>query len=257
MQLRELQGWTQAAIQTPDALTQTQCQEARKLVRPSATLSPEARVEIYRGMYLARLRGALRVDYPLLFQLLGEERFEELTALYAEQHPSRSYTLNRFGDALPAFVRQVENLPYPSFVEDLVLFENLETQVFDAAEGKRQPLPDLSQIPAEQLENLLFEPIQALRLAEFRYPVHRYAAAYRNQQALRRPRPKATWLAIYRRDYQLQHLELDPQAYPILAGLASGLPLGQALAAGRHLHPRSLFRCFESWFSVGIFASVS
>src|SRR6266576_3535678 len=69
-----------------------------------ATLQPIQRVGIYHGMYMLRMIEALGVDYGALAHILGEEKFEELVRAYVLRFPSRSYTLNRLGDALPEFI---------------------------------------------------------------------------------------------------------------------------------------------------------
>jgi hypothetical protein len=76
-------------------------------------------------------------------------------------------------------------------------------------------------------------------------------------------RLKDTWVAVYRRDYASYRLDLPRPAHDLLADLAAGLPLGQAVAravgAGGRRAPseHELFRWFREWVSGGIFRSVS
>ena len=74
------------------------------LVLPSKTLQPIQRVGIYHGMYLMRMIEALEADYGALAHFMGEHAFSHLVSDYVQRFPSRSYTLNRLGDALPELI---------------------------------------------------------------------------------------------------------------------------------------------------------
>ncbi|MDL5051015.1 DNA-binding domain-containing protein [Oscillatoria amoena NRMC-F 0135] len=229
-------------------------EEAEIVVKPSHSLRPADRLAIYRGMYAARLVSALKIDYPVLFHFLGEDTFQELAQLYIHSHPSQSYTLNRLGDHLPEFLKTVEGIPAPSFAADVARLELLETQVFDEEETIAEELPELAAMKEAEWERVQFAPIAACRLGEFRYPVHRYFALLRAGKAVRRPRPANTHLLVYRRNYQLHHAFISAATKPVLDLLLAGEPLGAALFAGRHLHPRTIQRCFSEWFASGLFA---
>ncbi len=76
------------------------------------------RVGLYRGNVRAHWRTALANAYPVLLALGGEAWFDALSLAYARAHPSRSGDLNRFGDALPAFVGEYErDARYRYFVD--------------------------------------------------------------------------------------------------------------------------------------------
>ncbi|MBN3786771.1 DNA-binding domain-containing protein [Burkholderia sp. Ac-20353] len=66
------------------------------------------RIALYRGNVRAHWRAALANAYPVLLALGGDAWFDALSVAYARVHPSRSGDLNRFGDALPAYVGEYE-----------------------------------------------------------------------------------------------------------------------------------------------------
>ncbi|KVG51734.1 hypothetical protein WJ33_11030 [Burkholderia ubonensis] len=66
------------------------------------------RIGLYRGNLRAHWRAALANAYPVLLALGGDAWFDGLSLAYARAHPSRGGDLNRFGDALPAFVGAYE-----------------------------------------------------------------------------------------------------------------------------------------------------
>src|SRR5262245_54028644 len=72
---------------------------------PSRELSSEARVGVYAEMYFARLIEVLEEEFPVLAHLCGHARAHALFRAYLIAHPSKHYSLNALGKALPAFVR--------------------------------------------------------------------------------------------------------------------------------------------------------
>jgi hypothetical protein len=251
-ELQRIQEWMQGAIVAeaePDRAA------VRRRILPSRTLRPEERLDIYRGMYEARLQDALASDYPGLQEFLGEEVFAELVHLYIQAHPSRSYTLNRLGDRLPQFVREVEGLPEPLFVADLARYELLQTAVFDEAETSPLTPERIAAVPAEAWMDARLRTVAAFRMGEFGYPVHKYMEAVHEARRTATPRPRAVNLALFRRDYALAHFELGATAYRVLASLAGGETLGAAIENNR-ARPADLRRWFQQWTSHGLFQAV-
>jgi len=218
--LAATQRWLQAvitapgedaeALRSPEAARQIPPGRALEAVKPSWSLTALERLGIYRGMYEARMREALEVDYPLLAGFLGPELWEQLISLYIRQYPSRSYTLNRLGDYLPLFLNELEGLPRPRFAADLARYEFAVSSVFDAPEDHAITPEDAARVPEDAWEDARLVPIRAFRLEAFHYPVSRYAEAVREDPRVRPPRPQKTWLVIFRRDYTPLSLDALP-----------------------------------------------
>lgn len=75
-----------------------------KLVKPSRTLQPVERVEIYNRMYWFRLLDSLGQDFPGLRALLGDEKFWRLAERYLAECPSCSFALRDLGSRLEKVV---------------------------------------------------------------------------------------------------------------------------------------------------------
>jgi hypothetical protein len=258
--LGQLQRWMQDCIMTPGPVSSViPANDAPVLIRPSRTLAPLERLDIYRGMYELRLVEALRVDYPGLLHFLGEETFEELARLYVAACPSQSYTLNRLGDRLPDFLTQIDGIPRPRFVEALARLELAETLVFDEAESTAVTGQSIAGLTESQWESLHLTPIPALRLVRLSYPAHEYLQAMRREETPPSLRPRATRLIVYRREYGLFHLPLTAPAFALFQALIEGRPLGEAmeflLEAGGASR-KQLFEWFRQWFSEGLFSNV-
>ncbi len=263
--LAATQRWLQAvitapgedaeALRSPEAARQIPPGRALEAVKPSWSLTALERLGIYRGMYEARMREALEVDYPLLAGFLGPELWEQLISLYIRQYPSRSYTLNRLGDYLPLFLNELEGLPRPRFAADLARYEFAISSVFDAPEDHAITPEDAARVPEDAWEDARLVPIRAFRLEAFHYPVSRYAEAVREDPRVRPPRPQKTWLVIFRRDYTPLSLELSRPAFGLFSRLASGSKLGEALRRSR-MSEDEIFRWFRQWMAEGLFQRV-
>jgi len=264
------QRWMQAAIMTPGdcesavaaeaVAAEVPAAQATGMILPSKTMEPLERLDIYRGMYEARLSEALEVDYPGLADFLGEHRFAELASLYIGENPSRTYTLNRLGDNLPGFIPDVEGLPREKFVQDLARLEHAQSIVFDAEETPALTQQQIAAVPEESWPDARLTPIAAFHLIELRYPAHLYLRAMRDNKPRPPIRRKQTYLVIHRRDYALMSMELTKQGYAVLISLASGATLGEAILAHKMHTParhKQLFTMFQQWMSEGLFQSVS
>lgn len=270
LRLSKVQRWMQAciltsgpaeeAIASPGATAEFSNLEARALILPSRTLTALDRLDIYRGMYELRLIGALRIDYPGLVRLLGEEMFEELARLYVAAHPSESYTLNRLGDRFPDYIGRIEGLPRPRFAQALARLELAETVVFDEEPSVAADASSIANMDEDQWRQLNLRPIRALRLLRLDYPAQLFMNAVRSgADDLPVVRPKRTNLLVYRRDFAVMHLSVSAPAFALFQALAEGRNLGDAMeamsGAGR-VKEQELFEWFRVWFSEGLFCEV-
>ena len=72
-------------------------QMAGQLLKPSATLSPEDRLLIYRHNITAAQQHVLQMVYPVCLKILGEACFNTLTKDYAWTLQSNCHDLNQYG----------------------------------------------------------------------------------------------------------------------------------------------------------------
>jgi hypothetical protein len=85
------------------------------LTGEACDLASEERIAVYRGTFQATLTRALRLTYPAVHKLVGEEFFAGATALYAAESPPRSSWLDLYGDGFPDFLArlpQAQGVPY-------------------------------------------------------------------------------------------------------------------------------------------------
>jgi hypothetical protein len=272
--LDRMQRWMQAvvvhpgseeqAVLAPEAQREVPAERIGDVILPSATLTPTQRVGIYHGMYLLRMRDALAGDYPALEHFLGEDGFLGFVRDYVQAHPSRSHTLNRLGDHVPEFIARTSGFPRREFCTELARLELAVTEVFDSPEQAPLGEAEIAAVPSEAWEGARFTPITAFRLLALRYPVNAYLQSVRDEDHDHHPKPRlrSEWVAVHRRDYAVYRLDLTQAAYDLLADLARGERLGDAISAALRRPGRKrpseddLFRWFREWIAGGMFAEI-
>jgi hypothetical protein len=269
--LSHLQRWMQAvivhpgsvkeAVEAPAARAEIDPEHISRVILPSKTLTPVERVGVYQGMYLLRMIEAMEGDYPAVAHLLGSDAFGDLVTRYVEAHPSVSYTFNRLGGGLPEFIRQSKGLRRRWVAAELARLERAVTEVFDAPQSPPWPEKGIEGMAEEAWATAVLEPIAAFRVAEFAYPVNAYLQSVKDDNhdhlALAR---EASYVAVYRKNYEVWRLDLSKPAYGFLRSLSRGRPFARAVAeAAKGLQGSAgdqLFRWLRDWVAEGMFTGV-
>ena len=253
-------GTVEEAIESESAIREIPSERLSEVVLPSHSMTSAERVGVYHGMYLMRMEEALETDYPVIRYHVGDHQFSHLVREYVDRYPSTSYTLNRLGDHLPQFFLDEHQWPQADFLHDLARLELAMTEVFDEEESPVLGTEELEAIPPDAWEETQLRPISAFRLLAFKHAVVPNLVAYHEDRPSPSLRRRATWVALYRRDYSVLRLELSRAEYDLLSAIVDGAPLGEALTtAAASKSPRQqakVFRWFRTWISEGLFTAI-
>ncbi len=257
----EQPGTADEAVVAAPARAELAPEDIGRVVLPSKTLTPVERVGVYQGMYLLRMIEALEGDYPGVAHFLGSAAFADLATRYAAEHPSVGHSFNPFGRHLPEFIRISGGIRQKGFLADLARLELLVTEVFDERESPAWPADEIARIHETAWPSAVFTPIAAFRLGAFAHPVNAYLQSVKEDdhdhpEAARKP----TWVAVWRKNYEVWRLDLSKPAYGFLRSLARGRPFGRAVAAAvRDLEGdpgQQLFGWLRDWVAEGMFEKV-
>ncbi len=83
----------------------------KQLISPAGSLTSEESIKVYQQDYSARLFEAISKNYEATWVVLGDEDFIKLANRYTELYPSKSYSLNFYGDSFPEFLEKAEDIP--------------------------------------------------------------------------------------------------------------------------------------------------
>ena len=249
--LKSLQDWVQHEV-VRVVEQRAPKSSAAQHVRPSKTLAPAERVRIYTTMYALRMLEALETDYPALLRHLGREAFEALMLAYLRAHPSRHYSLNFLGDALPGYLARESKRRDRAFLADVALVEHLITEVFDAEPAEKLDPKTLAALPPDAFAKARLELVPALRLAELAHDANKAVTELRHGRPAPSTKRKRTWLAVYRKEHVVWRMDLEEAAFHVLKALQSKRTLPRAIAAGAGRFrgtPEEFQARLQSWFA--------
>jgi len=219
-----------------------------------ARASAEARVDVYRYMYGARLVEALQSQYPCLAAALGDGRFAAVVHGYAGRHPSRHPSIRELGRGLADDLEAAANpelsqeLPAAALA-DLARLEWARADVFDAVDEDTLTVERLRELSPDAFATLGLGRIEASRLLTVRHPVCAWwdelaplstasdppeggvdrrasGADGCGAAAAGAPAPGRQAILIWRQGVSVYHRPVDPPEERALAALGLGSTLG-------------------------------
>lgn len=257
----ELQQLFQAAVMSREPLALHPLADAlNAAIAPTHSLSPFERLEIYRSMYTLRCESLLADDFPALREAMGDDEFIALTHDYSYAHPSRSFTLARFGDRLPDFIAARADMPAKrrSFLADLARVELAVSQVREAPDAPVLSVDQVNAIPSERWPSIRLQVSPAVQYLSLSHPVNVTYEAFLNDEPLLPLRPQQAHLLVYRKDQRVHRMAIGRRAHSLLEALLAGLPLGRALEESLSVHDgrdvqERVFSWLREWVSEGLF----
>ena len=264
--LKTLQRWmarviahperSDAAAADPVACAWIDVERVRRgeIVRGDARLDPMQRLDVYNGGYLSRLIEVLGIDYDALRFALGDERWHKLAADYVFAHPSRHPNLNRFGQAMPAFVATQGDVERRGFLTELAHLQWSVQEAFDAPEFTPLDLTTLAGVDETAWATMVLTTNPSLRLLKLNNPANAFLQGFFDGDEPHLPGPRPTYLSIYRRDGRVWRTELPEAAFHILTALRDGRPFGEALEAAEDAEI-DVGQWFQEWSANGVFTA--
>lgn len=265
-------------IASPDAQQQIAASrdELEQIIERSRNLTSVERLAIYGNAYYARLIECLQEEFPATAHALGEETFGAFAIEYLQAYPPRSYTLAKLAEKFSQFLRETrpardsddrDGGDWADFLIDLATLERTYSEVFDSPGPERQGTlrPDaLARLSPEVWPDTKLVPVDCLRLVEFQFPVHEFAAAVRHGQQPTIPSPAETYLVVTRRNYVVHPRAVSKLEFEALQELCDGHSVGEivsltAESSGWETEQLStqLRDWFQRWSSDGLFIGVA
>lgn len=190
----------------------------------------QERLHIYYSAYRLRLIAALAVDYPVLKEFVGEQRFEQLATAYIEARPSMVRNLRWFGDSLAGFLRNDRRFSDESILAEMAEFEWAQGLAFDAADATQLGFDELASVPADHWPQLRFVAHPSLQLVASQWNVIALWHAHRDTEnlptATRQDKPAT--IAVWRKSYKTYFRTLDRDEALLWRDLVAGTVFGEA-----------------------------
>jgi hypothetical protein len=193
--------------------------------------APAARFAVYRNNLLSSLIDALGESFPVVRQLLGEEFFRAMAAIYVRNSPPRTRILADYGVEFPDFIdgfAPADSLPY---LADVARLEWLRIRAYHAADARPLAMDELAAALAspDSLGTLLLQLQPALGLLDSSYAIVSLWAAHQGALALADVDPyQAQCALVMRNGLEVEVIGIHRGDVRFIQALHQGQPLGCA-----------------------------
>jgi hypothetical protein len=208
---------------------------------------PSEGITIYRNAYPSRLAGALRVNYPVLAQLLGEAGFRRAADAYARAYPSRHPSIRWHGAEL---WRTLEAGP----IAELARMEWALGTAFDAADARSLDVAFLGTHPVEQWADLRVALHPSVTVLEMSWAVEPQWEAIRGGHEPPVAERSAHALIVWRMRLQAHWRIASAEEGSALLALGACGTLQSACEVLGDVSPETVGAWFARWASDGLLA---
>lgn len=237
--------------------------QTAQVIKPSATLDPDARLAIYHRMYRVRMHKLLAKEHPVIEELLGDDAFEALAFDYFTRFPPSDFTLRNLAHALPYYLQHIYDGDDATLLRDVARLEHAVSDAFDTPEMGKITAAALGEVPPEQWPALRFRMDPSFRLLAFEYDASAFVDARSEKRPYPEKTPEKTWAVVWRHDNQVWRQAIKHTVYEMLLALSSGETVTTALERGMNVWTGSeealesnVFQWFADWMNEGYFRAV-
>ena len=224
------------------------------LVEPDG-ISPEDRLAIYRNTFVSGTTRALRLNFPAVHRLVGDEFFEGMAQILIAAHPPKSANLDDYGAALPEFLGGFEPAKSLAYLPAVARLEWMVSRVLHAPDVTALELGRLSALSSEDYGRLRFSPSPSAGLVYADCPADEIwrAVLESDDQAMAAidPRVGPVWLLVRRQETGVDVARLEELEARFLLLLIDGMPLDGALLAAADINATAVLARF---LTDGVFA---
>lgn len=189
---------------------------------------PASRFAVYRNNVQSSLINALGDSYPVVAQLVGEEFFRAMAAIFVQQQPPQSPLMSRYGETFAHFIAAFEPASGVPYLADVARLEHLRTLAYHAADA----LPVCPEkitaalADAQTLSELRLQLHPSLHLLDSAYAVVAIWGAHQHDASLAGiSLDQGQHALILRNGLDVEVFALEPGASVFIRNLIDGQPL--------------------------------
>ncbi len=185
------------------------------------------RFDIYRNNVAVSLTEALRIGFPVITKLIGQQNMDGLAGIFLRAHPPSSPILMQYGARFPDFLAQTPQLAHLGYLPDIARLDLAIRRSYHA--GDAPPIvPDiLAETPPEVLMAATITLAPAVQLVRSDWPIHDIWR-FNTDDTAAKPRPGGQDILITRPDFDPLPQLLPPGGAIWIGGLIDGLTIGAA-----------------------------
>jgi hypothetical protein len=218
-----------------DRLTGASDEDAPSWIQAPAAEIAE-RLAVYRGTVLDTLVRALRLSYPTVHRLVGDDFFQGAGRLFAQHHLPASADLDRHGEAFPDFLHDFAPCAALNWLPDVARLDRAVHRALHADDAEPLAFSALADAAAStEADRLRFVPHPSLSLLSSRFPVDAIwrAVLLQDDDAMAAIDLESgpVHLIVERVAGSVEVTQIAPGEWPATQCLLQGRPLADLLAA--------------------------
>lgn len=134
---------------------------------------PQERFDVYRETIFENMINALRITYPGVWILLGENCASSVANAYSKKDRNLPKTgcLDDFGGDFPEFLSTLEQLATLPYLRDYAHYEWLKHLAYMASDSRPIAPSDLMRIPEDEIDHVTFHFCPPVYLFHSKYPL--------------------------------------------------------------------------------------
>jgi hypothetical protein len=209
----------------------------------AAPVAPN-RLDIYRNTFVVGLTKALRLSYPAVHRLVGDDFFESVAGAFIAEFPPRSAYLDDYGAEFSQFLLHFPSASGLPYLPHVARLEWAVSRAIHAADVESLEPAGLAALAPEDHGRVCFMPHPSVGLVRADYPVDSIwrGVLGRDDAMLAALDLDAgpVHLLVQRLADGVEVLRLEASAWSFAAALCSGRPLQAALDAAIDFDPTVL-----------------
>ncbi len=195
-------------------------------------ISIQDRLKVYHNNVVGSISAALCATFPLLENLVGLDFLKAMARAFLFENPPKGGCLHFYGAGFDKFIETYEPATAFPYLPDIARLELAVNTAYYARDDKTLKADTLSNIPEENLENLILSPRDSVVLVDSRYPLLEIRdfcvdAADKDTPVL--VGRSKTFLMVFRPELDVYFVPLDEYEYNLLQQLFEHNPLGAAV----------------------------
>lgn len=204
--------------------------EAVMLLAPHV---PPDRLDIYRNTFVTGVTKVLRLSYPAVHRLVGDDFLAAAADIFIARNPPRAAYLDDYGSEFPEFLEQFPPAATLAYLADVARLEWAVTQAIHAPDHEALALTHLAALAPQDQGRVCFAPHPSIGLLRLSYPVDLIwrAVLDRDDAALAALdlHQAPVHLLVQRLSTGVEVIRLEESEWRFAAVLCAGQPLQAAL----------------------------
>lgn len=170
-----------------------------------------SRTDIYYSAYRLRLTGVLKIDFPGIHTLTGDEQFEMICQEYIDRYPSDHFSVRYFGRFMQEFLMKTKPYLNHQVLADMAGFEWAVSEVLDAEDRNIFSLNDLQKISPALWPSMIIRFHPSLRTIPLQWKVPKFWQSVKEEKDPSSPEqyPQTVTWVLWRKGIEVYFRSLE------------------------------------------------